>query len=250
MPRKKQPEAEVVNLAGQLHSLVSQIMNHHSASSGAAPQDAVLCKVLQVPPGVENRPVLLDRIAQLQRLPDDLRSALLDEGAPEKLLAWYTPIKTALLTLCGSAKENLSGFAANAVFIDAQARLDMCEALLETDALSWDSTALHELLARIDATKKMVDDSRDHLDESVATWLTDVLLDMRSVVETTLRAGGEAGREQMFTIIGRAHCRPCPQGKDELALNLIQRVADLSKRFGPLLYLGAEGVKLIAGGGG
>ena len=38
----------------------------------------------------------------------------------------------------------------------------------------------------------------------------------RSVVETTLRAGAEAGREQMFTIIGRAHCRPCPQGEDEL----------------------------------
>ena len=106
---------------------------------------------------------------------------------------------------------------------------------------------LNDLLAGIDSVQKTLDEVRGQVDEAVVTWLTDRLSDMRSVVETTVRAGVDAGREQMFTIIGRAHCRPCPRSESPDALRLIESVAALSERFGPLLHLGVQGVKLIVG---
>ena len=140
MPRKK---AQIENLAGRLHSVLTQIMNYQAANPKAV-QDAVLYEVFQVAPASENRPILLDRLARLQTQPDELHSVLRAEGVPEKLLGWYMPVKTALLTLCGSSHENLQGFIGTAVFVDALARLDTCEAVLGTDELSWDVTALND----------------------------------------------------------------------------------------------------------
>ena len=246
MTRKK---AEVVNLAARLHSVVSEIAQHQKANANVK-QEEVLFGVLHVEPASENRPVLLERIAQLQAQPDHLRSALVAQGVPEKLLVWYTPVKEALLTLYGSSRENLQAFNTTQVFVDALARLDACEALMETDELSWNVTALNDLLASIDGVQKTVDEARGQVDEAVANWLTDRLRDMRRVVETTLRAGADAGREQMFTLIGRAHCRPCPPSESRQAHDLIKRVTALSERFRPLLHLGVEAIKLITAAGG
>ena len=233
------------NLAGKLHEIVSALAQQDIGNAHKVKQRALLQGLLGIPnmPGQES--AFHTRLAQLHALPERVRAVLEAQDAPEQFLAWYEPVAGAVGSLHGGPGDHLAAFALSPPFIAALTTLELCAVLLRQEDVCWDGAALEELKAVIDAAMKLADELEDATDPEVRQWLRETLDEMHHVIETTEIMGVAAGRDEMYALVGRARCRPCPRTQDSAALSVLESVVDISKRLGPLLHLAKEGVRLL-----